>query len=94
MHMMLWIEGSPSPQTIRDRLLKPDSTFQAALISYLEHCHKGEFATDTLEGLQNSRNSSVAGGPGVQRGLGQGILGVAKNDGTHTRGSPSRMNKI
>ncbi|PPQ72163.1 hypothetical protein CVT24_002414 [Panaeolus cyanescens] len=37
LHFLLWIEGSPSPQTIRDRLLDDDE-FQLKLVEYLESC--------------------------------------------------------
>ncbi|KAJ6623835.1 hypothetical protein B0H10DRAFT_1872878 [Mycena sp. CBHHK59/15] len=37
--MLVWIKSALSPQQIRDRLTKPDSSFQKALVSYLESAH-------------------------------------------------------
>ncbi|KAJ2913599.1 hypothetical protein MD484_g6811, partial [Candolleomyces efflorescens] len=49
LHFLLWIEGAPSPQEIRDRLMKEDNEFQTALIEYLESCRVGELLTGTRD---------------------------------------------
>ncbi|KAJ7101101.1 hypothetical protein C8R44DRAFT_536780, partial [Mycena epipterygia] len=41
--MLLYIEGTLSPQEIRDQLSIPGSRFEKALIQYLEGSHVGEF---------------------------------------------------
>ncbi|PPQ73943.1 hypothetical protein CVT24_012551 [Panaeolus cyanescens] len=51
LHFLLWIEGSPSPQGIRDRLLDDDA-FQQKLIEYLESCQTGEFLTGSMEDVE------------------------------------------
>ncbi len=48
LHLLLWLEGSLSPQTIRDRLLAEEG-FRADLIGWLESCHKGEYSLSTAE---------------------------------------------
>ena len=45
-----------SPQQIRERIMKPDSEFQQALIKYLESCHIGQFQTVTLDEVQENLN--------------------------------------
>ena len=45
LHMLLWIQGSLSPDEMRSRILKPDSDFRRKLIEYLESSHAGDFMT-------------------------------------------------
>ena len=48
LHMLIWIEGSPSPEDTRQLLMDKDSMFLKKFIEYLEGFHMGEFATGTL----------------------------------------------
>ena len=48
LHMLIWIEGSPSPEDMRKLLMDKDSTFSKQFIEYLEGSHRGEFVTGTL----------------------------------------------
>ncbi|KAI0649975.1 hypothetical protein C8Q79DRAFT_872024, partial [Trametes meyenii] len=41
--LLLWIEGSVSPQEIRDRITQ-DDTFRTSILCWLESCHKGEYS--------------------------------------------------
>ncbi|RXW18749.1 hypothetical protein EST38_g7115 [Candolleomyces aberdarensis] len=52
LHFLLWIDGAPSPQEIRDKLLSGDSKFEEQLIAYMESCQVGEFQTGTMEELK------------------------------------------
>ncbi|PSR87074.1 hypothetical protein PHLCEN_2v5260, partial [Hermanssonia centrifuga] len=52
LHMLLWIEGTHSPQEIRDRSLDPDGTFAKALIDWLENCHQGDFTTGSQQEIE------------------------------------------
>ncbi|PPQ75316.1 hypothetical protein CVT24_006993, partial [Panaeolus cyanescens] len=52
LHFLLWIDGSPSPQTIRERLLD-DHEFQQKLVEYLESCQVGEFLTGSMEEIES-----------------------------------------
>lgn len=49
LHILVWIQGSFSPQQIRDRLRYDDAGFQSQLIKWLERCHRGEFATENMK---------------------------------------------
>ncbi|KAL1671615.1 hypothetical protein EV122DRAFT_192461, partial [Schizophyllum commune] len=49
LHTMLWIRGAPSPQTIRDKLLAGNTTFEAEMIRYLEEMQTGQFLTGDIE---------------------------------------------
>ncbi|KAH9858961.1 hypothetical protein C2E23DRAFT_701816, partial [Lenzites betulinus] len=51
--LLIWIEGSLSPQEMRDRVLSDDN-FQKALIEWLEFCHTGDYFTSTEDLLQES----------------------------------------
>ena len=53
LHTVLWIEGSLSPQEIRDKIMNNDSEFHKNLIEYLEGCHVGEFLTGSMEDVKN-----------------------------------------
>ncbi|RDX44584.1 hypothetical protein OH76DRAFT_1301071, partial [Lentinus brumalis] len=44
--LLLWLQGSVSPQELRDRLLS-DAAFEAALLDWLEQCHQGQFSITT-----------------------------------------------
>ena len=52
LHMLLWISGALSPQDIRDRLMKADSSFQREMTAYLESVNIGEFKTGTMEDVR------------------------------------------
>ncbi|KAF8813191.1 hypothetical protein BYT27DRAFT_7032169, partial [Phlegmacium glaucopus] len=41
--MLLWIQGSHTPDEIRSKILNPDSDFRLKLIEYLESAHAGDF---------------------------------------------------
>ena len=43
LHMLLWIQGSPSPDDLRSKILDPDSDFRQKLVEYLENAHAGDF---------------------------------------------------
>ena len=43
LHMLLWIQGSPSPDELRSKILDPDSDFRQKLVEYLENAHAGDF---------------------------------------------------
>lgn len=45
LHLLLWIEGSCSPQLIRERALEQNGKFASEIITWLEACHQGEFST-------------------------------------------------
>ncbi|KAI0330962.1 hypothetical protein GY45DRAFT_1249834, partial [Cubamyces sp. BRFM 1775] len=51
LHLLLWIEGSPSPQNMRDRLLS-DPTFESELLTWLSSVHVGDFFTHEEDKLQ------------------------------------------
>jgi hypothetical protein len=61
LHLLVWIRGSLSPQEIRQRMISEDSTFQKAMVQYLEGCHAGEFSNGTMEDWQ--KRSSEYSGP-------------------------------
>ncbi|PPR07084.1 hypothetical protein CVT24_010921 [Panaeolus cyanescens] len=52
LHFLLWIEGAPSPQAVRDRLILDDK-FREKLIAYLESCQVGECLTGTLDEVKS-----------------------------------------
>jgi hypothetical protein len=52
LHLLLWVQGSLSPQEIRDKIMNSDQQFQASIVSYLEGCQKGEFLTGSLESVK------------------------------------------
>ncbi|KAF9038750.1 hypothetical protein BJ165DRAFT_1352678, partial [Panaeolus papilionaceus] len=54
LHMMVWIEGSISPQQIKDRFENDDSDFTINLIKYLESAHTGDFLTGNLNTVQEN----------------------------------------
>ena len=43
LHMLLWIQGSYTPDETRSKILNPDSDFRKKLIEYLESTHAGDF---------------------------------------------------
>ena len=43
LHMLLWIQGSHTPEKIRSKILDPDSDFRLKLVQYLESAHAGDF---------------------------------------------------
>ncbi|KAF8577394.1 hypothetical protein K439DRAFT_1260195, partial [Ramaria rubella] len=49
LHLMLWVENSLTPQEIRERIMDPNSSFQATLIPYLEGLHRGDYLMGTQE---------------------------------------------
>ncbi len=51
LHLLIWIEGCPSPQELRDRVLG-DVLFQQRLLAWLEQCHEGDFFTGTETELE------------------------------------------
>ncbi|KAJ2916281.1 hypothetical protein MD484_g4135, partial [Candolleomyces efflorescens] len=57
LHMLIWISGAWSPQTVRERLMSDDSEFTAELISYLEGCQVGEFFTGTMEDMKQRHST-------------------------------------
>ncbi|KAL1670949.1 hypothetical protein EV122DRAFT_178740, partial [Schizophyllum commune] len=59
LHTMLWIRGAPSPQTIRDRLLAGNTTFESEMIRYLEEMQTGQFLTGDIETVKAQRASSA-----------------------------------
>ena len=64
LHLLLWIENSPTPQEIRDCLTNGNSDFQQALVRYLEELHKGEFTGGTGEDIilqLNARDWEITG---------------------------------
>ncbi|KAI0819836.1 hypothetical protein BC628DRAFT_1279651, partial [Trametes gibbosa] len=50
--LLIWIEGSLSPQEMRDRVLG-DEGFQKALVAWLESCHTGDYFSATENELQH-----------------------------------------
>ena len=54
LHMLLWIQGSLSPEEIRSRILKPDSDFRRKLVEYLESSHAGEFLDADREDVEEA----------------------------------------
>ncbi|KIJ47684.1 hypothetical protein M422DRAFT_84734, partial [Sphaerobolus stellatus SS14] len=58
--LLLWIEGAPSPQEIRDLLLNPLSDFNKELLSYYNSSHQGEFINKRKEEVQEDVNASEA----------------------------------
>ncbi len=46
LHALLWIQGSLSPQDVRDRMLS-DETFRNELILWLEQCQQGDYTNGT-----------------------------------------------
>ena len=52
MHMLLWLRGSLSPQTIRDKIMDPNSDFQQRMFEYLESAHIGEFLTGNITDIK------------------------------------------
>ena len=43
LHMLLWIQGTNTPDEIRSKILNPNSDFRLKLIEYLEGAHSGDF---------------------------------------------------
>ena len=43
LHMLLWIQGTNTPEEIRSKILNPNSDFRLKLIEYLEGAHSGDF---------------------------------------------------
>jgi len=54
MHLLLWIEGSLTPQEIRERIMDPESDFQRQMVEYLESVHVGEFLTGKMEDVKKN----------------------------------------
>jgi hypothetical protein len=54
MHMLLWIQGSLTPQEICERIMDPDSDFQRQMVEYLESVHMGEFLTCKMEDVKKN----------------------------------------
>ena len=52
LHMLVWIDGSLTPQGIREKILDPTSDFQQAMVTYLESVHQGEFLTGTAPEIE------------------------------------------
>ncbi|KAI0349806.1 hypothetical protein OH77DRAFT_1414297, partial [Trametes cingulata] len=52
LHLLVWIEGCPSPQEIRERLLG-DESFRTRFLSWLESCHTGDFFSERGDVLQH-----------------------------------------
>jgi hypothetical protein len=53
LHMLLWIQGTFSPEEVRSKILKPDSQFRCKLVEYLESCHAGDFLSGPLEKVES-----------------------------------------
>ena len=53
LHLLLWIENSPTPEEIRRRVLDPQSEFRTRMISYLEAVHRGGFLTGDKEDVKD-----------------------------------------
>jgi hypothetical protein len=49
LHLLLWIEGSLSPDETRKKILDQTSDFQHRIIEYLEAAHVGEFLTGPMK---------------------------------------------
>ncbi|KAL1736321.1 hypothetical protein EV714DRAFT_174919, partial [Schizophyllum commune] len=64
LHTMLWIRGAPSPQTIRDRLLAGNTTFEAEMIRYLEEMQTGQFLTGDMDTVKAHQQKSATA-PGI-----------------------------
>ena len=54
LHLLLWIKNALTPQEIRDQLKAEDSSFQEALVQYLETVCTGEFLNTTFAKLKNT----------------------------------------
>ena len=54
--MLIWIKHALTPKEIRERLLSHDSSFQNALIAYIESVHTGDFLDGSLTDVQESLN--------------------------------------
>ncbi|TDL15280.1 hypothetical protein BD410DRAFT_732928, partial [Rickenella mellea] len=52
LHLLLWIENSLSPQTIRDRIADGDSKFQRKITEYLESLQCGQFIQGPIDTVQ------------------------------------------
>ncbi|KAF8222663.1 hypothetical protein L208DRAFT_1204898, partial [Tricholoma matsutake] len=48
LHMLLWIQGTFSPEEVHLKILKPDSQFRHKLVEYLEGCHAGDFTSASM----------------------------------------------
>ncbi|KAL1750608.1 hypothetical protein FB107DRAFT_177916, partial [Schizophyllum commune] len=59
LHTMLWIRGAPSPQTIRDRLLAGNTTFEAEMIRYLEEMQTGQFLTGDIDADDRQKSATA-----------------------------------
>ncbi|KAH6907180.1 hypothetical protein BKA70DRAFT_1104794, partial [Coprinopsis sp. MPI-PUGE-AT-0042] len=57
LHMMVWLEGCPSPKDMRERILS-DKVWQTKVVQWLEGCHQGEFLTGTLQEVHERREES------------------------------------
>lgn len=54
LHMLLWIQGSLSPEEIRLRIQNPESAFRRKLVEYLESSHAGEFLAADRENVEEA----------------------------------------
>ncbi|KAF9521443.1 hypothetical protein CPB83DRAFT_778736, partial [Crepidotus variabilis] len=52
LHLLLWIQNSPSPQEVRERIMENTEEFQRNMVEYLESVHQGELSTGSLENVQ------------------------------------------
>ena len=61
LHMLIWIKGSLNPQEMREKIMSSDSEWKNKLISWLEHCHTGDFLTGTHAdvSLKSAENSQL-----------------------------------
>jgi hypothetical protein len=62
LHLLLWIEGAPPLEEIRQKLLSSDSQFQQELISYFESCHTGDLMTGSYSDVLQRRAQNEAPG--------------------------------
>ncbi|KAF8219079.1 hypothetical protein L208DRAFT_1224831, partial [Tricholoma matsutake] len=60
LHMLVWINGTLTPEKIRQKILEPDSEFRKSLIEYLEGAHSGDFITGSQDEVKENQQHRMS----------------------------------
>lgn len=58
LHMLLWIQGGPSPDEARRKIMDSESNFQKTLVEYLEAAYQGDFLTGDMDKIRANVNAA------------------------------------
>jgi hypothetical protein len=58
--MLVWINGTLTPEEIRQKVLQPDFKFRKSLIEYLEGAHSGDFITGSQNEVKENQQHKMS----------------------------------